>query len=390
MRQWKLLRTCGIGCLLWLLVRSTGFGCPLCQLTTTFSDQVAQRDVACLVRCVAVPADKENASARFEVLHVLKNWKETLHKRDRFSRVVSGSTKAGDLHFITGTWAGTGTAIDWALPSAITDAAFRYLVQAPPQDADTKTRLAYYFNYLENSDQIIANDSFGEFAKAPYGDVVALAGHVPRDAVRRWFTNPKTPQTRLGFYGLLLGLCGDADDARRLEEILSKKSDQFRLGLDGMIFGYLLLEGNAGLKRIEDWKFNDKSAPLNETYSAMKAVELFADFAPQKIKKARLSESLQLLLDRTEVADLAIATLARWEDWSVQDRLRKLYGTGAYESPILKKAVVRYMIASTKTASSATDAKVPLSVERGRRYLDEIRAKDPRLVKDVERFSQRN
>jgi hypothetical protein len=77
-------------------------------------------------------------------------------------------------------------------------------------------------------------------------------GQGPRDAVRRWFTNPKTPQIRLGFYGLLLGLCGDADDARRLEIILSKKSDQFRLGLDGMIFGYLLLEGNDGMKRIED------------------------------------------------------------------------------------------------------------------------------------------
>jgi len=176
MRQGKLLCIGGIGCLLWLLVGSTGSGCPLCQLTTTFSDQVAQRDVACLVRCVAVPADKENASAQFEVLHVMKNWKETLHKGDRFSRVASGWPKPGDLDFITGTWAGTGITIDWALPSAITDAAFRYLVQAPPPDADAKTRLAYYFNYLENSDQIIANDSFGEFAKAPYGDVVALAG----------------------------------------------------------------------------------------------------------------------------------------------------------------------------------------------------------------------
>jgi hypothetical protein len=390
MRQWQWFFLAGIAALVVSFAGASAGACPLCSLTTTFSDQVQQSDAACLVRCVAGSGEKASAEAQFEILRLFKNWKGTLHEGERFSRVAKGSTKTGGLYFMTGTWAGEGTAIDWAAPAAISEATFRYLVQAPPSDAAAKTRLPYFFNFLEDADRTIAGDAYGEFAKAPFADVASLAGQLPRDKVRRMFADPKTPKTRLGFYALLVGLCGDASDARGLETIIARQSTEPRLGLEGMIFAYLLLDGSEGLKKIEDWKFKDRSVPISETFAAIKALELFADFAPQKISKARLSESMRLLLDRKDAAELAITDLARWQDWSIQDRLREMYGKGDYRSRFLKTAVVRYMIASTQTAGAPAGSKPAESVERGRKYLDEFRAKDPGLVQSAERFFIKN
>ncbi len=197
--------------------------------------------------------------------------------------------------------------------------------------------------FLEFPDQLVANDAFGEFANAPYKDIAAVASLLPRDKIRTWLTRPETPQTRLGLYGMLLGLCGDDSDAKLLAEKIAPNSDEFRIGLDGMISGYLLLKGDAALDNIDDWKFkihNGKKAAFSETYAAMMGLRFMWQYAGGKISNERLQQSMRLLLDQPELADLVIADLARWKDWSVQERLMSLYGKGDYSIPSIKRSII--------------------------------------------------
>jgi hypothetical protein len=212
------------------------------------------------------------------------------------------------------------------------------------------------------------------------------------------------------------------------QRVVNKGEDEFRLGIDGVMGGYLLLKGPAGLDVVDKAKFLDKKVPFSETYAALQALRFMWQYGDDRISKERLRASMRLLLDRPELSDIVIADLARWKDWTVQDRLRGMYGQEAYDVPSVKRAIVRYMFASTKdtgdkpaadkgasekvapeqpaagdspkpaaeanpkpvspvgTGTIVAAGPVPPHVAKGLKYLDELREKDPKLVKDVERF----
>jgi hypothetical protein len=181
---------------------------------------------------------------------------------------------------------------------------------------------------------------------------------------------------------MLLGLCGNDDDAKLLAARIAPDSDQFRLGLDGMISGYLLLTGSSGLDKIDDWKFkihDGKKPAFSETYAAIMAVRFMWEFSSGKISNERLQQSMRLLLDQPDLAVLVITDLSRWKDWSIQGRLMSLYGQGNYNTPSVKHSIIRYMMAS---AESKADAQ---SAARGKKYLEELRKKDPRTVREAQR-----
>jgi hypothetical protein len=408
------------GLLLAGMVATQTRACPFCSAPSqTLAEQVAQADGVCLVQFVkGEPAkDQDPGTSSYEVLQVVKSPKDSLKKGNRVNLPRYRAGKAGDLFLVMGTRAGKDNAIEWGSPTEITEPAFAYVAQAPAPEVPVAKRLKYFMRFLEFPDQLVSNDAFGEFANAPYKDIAAIASLLPRDKIRGWLARPETPQTRLGLYGMLLGLCGNDNDAKLLAEKIAPNSDEFRIGLDGLISGYLLLKGNSGLDNIDDWKFkvhNGKKAAFSETYAAMMGLRFMWQYAGGKISNERLQQSMRLLLDQPELADLVIADLARWKDWSVQERLMSLYGKGDYNIPSIKRSIIRYMLASTDvkgdvaaadnrataaagsasgaqsnggTASGnvASDSSAE-SAARGKKYLDDLRKKDPRMVREAERF----
>ena len=209
---------------------------------------------------------------------------------------------------------------------------------------------------------------------------------MPREKIRKWITNRDTPATRLGLYGLLLGLSGTAKDAELMKKKIIEETDDFRLGIDGVISGYLLLTGAKGLDVVDNAKLKNKEVPFSETYAAMQALRFIWSYGEDNIDKERLRQSMRILLDRPELADLVIADLARWKDWSVQDRLMNLYGADEYNIPSIKRAVVRYMLVCSKDAPQGDAAETPDYVEDAKEHLETLRDKDPKTVREAERF----
>lgn len=371
------------------LLVSTVHACPFCSAPSlTLSEQLAQSDAVALVQWVkgTRPKGQTPGSTTFEIVRLEKNPSNVLEKSQRITLNRYRAGDPGELFLLTGTVTGQDVKIEWSSPLEVTETSFNYIAGAPLPEAPTQERLAYFVKFLEYPDRLVADDAYAEFANAPYKHIAPLAPILPREKLREWVTSDDVPQTRLGLYGLMLGLCGKPEDAELMEAKISETTEDFRIGIDGVMSGYLLLKGEQGLDVIEEAKLQNKDVPFSETYAAMQALRFLWTYAEGHIDKDRLRHSMRTLLDRPELADLVIADLARWEDWSVQDRLMELYGADEYNIPSIKRAIVRYMLQSTKYKGAGDNAEPPERVKKGKQLLAQLREKDPKTVKEAERF----
>jgi len=363
--------------------------CPFCPVVSlTLSEQVAQSDAVALVQWVeGTPAkDKTPGSTDYEVLRVVKAPEGEAAPGTRITMSRFRAGKKGDLFLLIGSKADKD--VEWGSPVEVSESSFNYLAMAPSPEQPTQKRLEYFLKFLEFPDDLVANDAYAEFANAPYKDLIPLKEKMPLERLRKWVSSPDTSVTRLGLYGLMLGLCGTSEDIALMEKKIAQPTEEFRLGIDGVMGGYLLLNGEKGLDLLDDLKFHkDAKVPFAETYAAMQAIRFMWTYAPDRISKDRLRQSMRSLLDRPELADLVVADLSRWKDWSVQDRLFELYSSEGYDIPSIKRSIVRYYIASTKDAPQGEKVEIPAHVTKGHDLLDKLRAKDPKLVQEAERFA---
>tara|TARA_R110002072_G_scaffold23158_11_gene80352 strand:+ start:1567 stop:2757 length:1191 start_codon:yes stop_codon:yes gene_type:complete len=361
--------------------------CPFCSAPSlTLTEQLSQSDVAVLAQWKeAEKGTLEKAGKTvFEVKEIVRQAdKDKLKVGDQITINRHRPGKKGNLFLLLGT---KGTEVDWGDPIEVTETSFHYISQAPAPEEKTSKRLKYFLKFLEYPDQMISNDAYAEFANAPYEDITPLSKEMPREKIRKWLLDPDTPVTRIGLYGLLLGLCGTGEDVSFMEKKINEPTKEFRLGIDGVISGYLLLTGSDGLDKIDETKFVPKDVAFSETYAAMQALRFMWTYGDGRIDKERLRKSMRLLLDRPELTNLVVADLARWDDWSVLDRLMDMYGTGDYDIPSIKRAIVRYLLVASKGKNKKGGGPDAATTEKAKKLLDKLRKEDPKTVQSAERF----
>lgn len=380
--------------------------CPFCSVAQmTLTEQLAQSDAAVLVQWAGgeMDTEKKPGTTTYQIVQVakgpknLKDQKVTpgtekkevanfLSKDQNIKLDRYRAGKAGDLFMLLGTDMGNGKGYEWGSPLEVSETSFNYMVQAPSPESSQGKRLAYFLKFLEFPDPIISNDAFSEFANAQYKDIEQLKDQLPKEKIRHWIASPETQQTRLGLYGMMIGLCGDEVDAQKLEERILKETEDFRLGIDGLMGGYLLISKDKGLDVLDKHKLLNKKIPFSETFAAMQALRFMWTYGGGRISPERLQQSMRLLLDRNDLTDLVIADLARWKDWTIQDKLMKMYGAEEYNIPSIKRAIVRYMLVSSKDVTNSGGATIPDHAKHGQQLLDELRKKDPKTVSEAERF----
>jgi hypothetical protein len=374
--------------LLAALVPLPADACPFCPgPTLTLAEQYSKADAAVLARWLsgAMPTREKLGKTSYEIAEVARTPLKSISKGTKITVERYYAGKPGDLSLFFGTRTKAET-LEWGSPLNVTDKAYRYVVEAPAADAQPEKRLAYYLKFLEHPDRMIAADAFGEFSNARYEDIVPLAKEFPRDELRQWIVDPNIHPSRLGLYGMMLGLCGNDEDAALMEARITDSTDGIRVGIEGLMGGYLLLTGEKGLATIDKSKLQDKEVLFTETYSAIQALRFVWTYGNGRISAERLRKSMRLLLDRPELIDLVITDLGRWKDWSVQRRLMEMYGAEEYNLALIKRAIIRYMIASTKDIPASSEKTLPRHVTEGTKYLRQLRDKDPKLVEEVERY----
>ncbi len=375
-----------------VLLSSAGLaapGCPFCPPTQpTFSEQLADCDIACLAKWVSKTETESedevgSATTTFAVVEMVRTGQTKLAKDARITVDFLCSGKPGDLFFLIGKRGDDKTA--WSLPVEVTEISYGYIRQAPSLESPPEQRLKYFFKFLEFSDPTVGNDAFAEFSRARYSDVAALADWLPREKIRGWLASDQTTKMRLGFYGLLLGLCGHDEDAAFLEDRIFAPVDEndVRLGIDGMMGGYLLLRGKAGLARLMDGKLKSPDTQRTDLFAVLNALRFAGEYNRDRIPLANLQEALRLYLDREEFVEVVLPDLARWCDWSVLNRLIDGYGKPPLETVSAKIKVVQFAQASLK--DQPANGVFEERITRAEEFLKRVEAESPELMKQTRR-----
>jgi hypothetical protein len=247
----------------------------------------------------------------------------------------------------------------------------KYLLGAlAHKDEKIGKRLRFFFDYLDNPDLEISNDAYKEFGNADYKDYRDMAKDLPADRVVKWLKDPKTPAFRYGLYASMLGHCGTEKDAQLLHDMLEDPAKRLGSGVDGMLAGYVMLKAKDGWTYTRDI-LKDEKKEFMIRYAALRTVRFLWDSRPDLVGKKELTAAMGLLLDQSDIADLAIEDLRKRECWEMADRVLALQKTEAFKIPIVRRAVLRFALSCKGNTAAAA-------------YVTEQRKKDAQAVADAE------
>jgi hypothetical protein len=360
-----------------LLLNSAG-ACPFCTaVQVTFTEEIKTNDVAVIAALVERPKpsnaggsqgdDLEQLKAKFKVVDVLKP-DGHVKKGDVLSALYIGEAAAGKEFLIMGI---ASPKTEWGAPIEVSDRAKEYLHNLMKLPAGGPDRLAFFQNYLEDQDPLISRDAYDEFATTPYAGLKEMKSKMQHDEFVRRLQDPKTDISHRRLYLTMLGICGSKDDVPFLEQMLKSEDRAMKVGLDALIGCYLMLKGPAGLPTIADQFIKNDKAEFTDQYQAIMALRFHGEEGTV-LKKDQVAAVLRHMLDRPKYADLVVADLARWEDWSVIDRMFELFRDADQDSLWVREPIVNYMRAC------------PLP--KAKQYLAQFDKIDPKAVKRASGF----
>ncbi|MCR9116824.1 MAG: hypothetical protein NXI22_07710 [bacterium] len=357
-----------------ILTASTVVACPFCgPPIRTWSQRISDTDTMVIATVTQSPTVRisdlgENVEPlKLKITHVLSG---TAVKIGDEISAYHYDTVASGSHAVLFRYENGEDG--WALQEFVSDRAIRYLKSQEFFGADPVAALAKYEPYLEDVDRLISEDAFHQFTNASYQDLKTLKGKLSRERIWRRILNAKTSPRNRSLYFSLLSVCGDSRETPMLETLIRRNDEEGSLG--ALLGCYLSIKGATALPLIEQSIFRNGSATAAEIDAAIAAIR-FVGNDTKTIPLARLSESLRLLLDRPESADLIIADLARWEDWQSVDRVAALFYDQRINNNLVRTPVIRYLRACPK--------------QEAIEHLQKLRAIDPEAVAQAEAFFPR-
>ncbi|NOY29814.1 MAG: hypothetical protein GXP28_06440 [Planctomycetes bacterium] len=422
MNRSNFLRSClALG---WFLAQAqVATACPFCSAASqTLSEELAAAEAAIIAKLVkAAPAispdaddpagldanDPDTGMAHFLVEEVLLGG-DKLGDLKQIEVVYFGENEENKRFLISGV---AGLPIDWTTPLPLSPRAVAYVKHLRPLPEKGPDRLTFFMQYLEDKNPLLAQDAYDEFARAPYDEITAMVERLDRQQLTGWIEDPEVGPTRRRLYLTLLGICGQDEDIAMLESLLRYDYAQMKPGiaamvslmgihgsalgttlvdeliradvrrkrqcLDALIAAYLKLKGPEGLPLIEGLFLSNPNAEYTHVYATIMALRFHGEES-EEIPLPRLQQSLRLVLDNPEIADQVIPDLARWEDWSILDRLVGMFKESE-EGAWVRQPVIAYLLTAEEQPEDlgkrATEALAeleeldPQGVKRARSYM---------------------
>ncbi|MBL9125330.1 MAG: hypothetical protein JNG90_16955 [Planctomycetaceae bacterium] len=369
-------------CVALALVPAAALACPFCSgVSLTLSEEMKTATAAVVGKLVSLPpapADGQpltgaDSKAVFEIVTVLKG-EDLLKTADapavgrQIDVIYFGQDEPGKLFFLLGN---DTPNVSWATPIPLTERSAEYAAKLPGLPETGADRLAFFQDYFEDTEELLARDAYDEFAKAPYIEVKQLKERMQHDKLVARIKDPNVSPSRRRLYLTMLGVCGSKDDLPLLEEIVKSQNPEQKSALDATIACYLTLNGVDGLPLIEELFLKKPDAEYTDTYAAIMALRFHGQEESQ-IPRERLVASLRLMLDRPELADLVIPDLARWQDWSAMDRLVQLFKEADEQSSWVRVPVIKYL------------KECPLPEAKA--HIEELAKIDPKVVQQANSF----
>jgi hypothetical protein len=340
--------------------------CPFCSaVSLTFAQEIAQSQAAVIARLVEPPpvaalsprAEGPLPKGKFQVVEVIKGSDLVadagLLGADAapIETIMLEEKPVGTLFLLMGV---EPPNLVWSSPIRLGERAVAYIKKLSDLPEKGSDRLAFFEQHLEDEDESLARDAYDEFAVAPYADVRGLKDRMDPAKLLGWIENPKVQANRRRLYATMLGVCGTAADAERIGAILAGQTAagaplppeqvEIRGGLDALIACYVALRGPEAIDLVDRLflKREGRDVPFAETYAAVMALRFLGEES-DLVPRERVLASLRLLLEEPKLADLVIADLARWQDWSVVDKLATIFKDAQADNIFVREPIVNYL-----------------------------------------------
>lgn len=364
------------------LVGGSATACPFCSaIDNTISEDLRKSDATVVARWVDSPFNR--AALARPVPKTGRDWEDPLALREfEIFRVYKGQDKLAGVTKIKATFRGRpepnrvylifgfmDQTLGWAAALPMREDAVTYLDALPKLPPPGPERLKFFLAYLDHPEKALADDSYNEFARAPYTQVKQTKPYLDRVKLLAAIESPQTDDRRKRLYFLLLGICGEPTDAPRIWQVMESWTDPKRNGLDAAVACYLTLTGGAGLDRVADKYFRATGVEFRFVYSAIMALR-FHGTEEQFIPRAKLCQALHHVLKMPQLADLVIPDLARWEDWTATDEVASLFRSATGENQFVRVPAARYLIqnptAEAKRCLAELEQVDPEAIRRAR------------------------
>jgi hypothetical protein len=333
------------------LIAGVAAACPFCSaVSRTFSQEIQGADVAVIAELVQLPPSQSGSDggfapglseplvkSKFRVLEPIKG-ADALKNIKQVEANYFGDSPVGSQFLITGMGP---QSIAWSTPVPLSKEGRQYILDVMKLPDTGPERLVFFQKHLEDDDQVLARDAHDEFALAPYADLRALAPRMDHDQLISWLKSTKGLPSHRRLYYTMLGVCGTEKDLPMLESLLESKDRKLAEGLDVLIGSYLAIKGPEGISKVEDLFLKNKDAEFVDTNSAIRAVRISEDSGI--ITKDKAAAALRYVLDNPKLADLVIPDLARWQDWTVMNRLVELFKQSDPQDSFVRLPVLRYL-----------------------------------------------
>jgi hypothetical protein len=421
-----------------IALSGVALACPFCTVESqTLSEEIDSSDaavIAYLVKPALPPGEGPDALGEFGVVDPdtgravfridrIEKGEDLLAGMETLETVYFGDADF-EKPFLIRAIANEDGSMEWNIPLPLTKLGMQYVDDLKTLPAEGAERLAYFLQFLQHEDPLLAQDAYDEFARAPYESVTGLKDRIDKEQLWQWIDSRDVSASRRSLFFTMLGVCGDRTDADRLEQMMLSDTRALRsaaeasaaasiavggpigvpvipemvameerrkqLGFNALVGCYLKLRGAEGLDVVDRHFLGNPDADYTQVYATCLALRFLGE-ETQVVPMERLRQSMRLVLDKPEFAQQAIVDLSRWEDWTILDRLVDMYDT-APDRTYVKEPIIAYLDRASQqpgeTGARASDAlKVleeqdPDTVKRARSllafgFLGQARAANP-------------
>src|SRR3954464_8292658 len=169
-----------------LAASERGVACPFCNAATqTLSEEISGADAVVLAKLLkeapasANAADPNSGTATFQIVEVLSG-QESLKGTKEIGVVFFGDASREKTYLVNGIGK---EKIDWTTPLPLSAAAVDYVKHLPTGAQNGGHPLVFFQGSLEHADPLLAQDSYDEFARAPYSELKDLKPRMKHDRI---------------------------------------------------------------------------------------------------------------------------------------------------------------------------------------------------------------
>jgi hypothetical protein len=221
----------------------------------------------------------------------------------------------------------------------------------PRDDAEWADRLARVQPFLGHRDGRVARSAWAEWARAPYR--VVRSQRIEPEKLHAWLLDPGQSYAQ-PMWNILLGVCGNGDDARRTNEQLETAWKNNDAGLvPALLTARIEREGEAGVAWLEDRYIRDRDRTLEEIQAAIIALSVQGGVHEQ-LRPRILAAYRTMLAERRPLSGLVARDLAAWSDWSAATHFQGLLASGEPVLPQTRRAISAYLEACRTHSTPAT------------------------------------